>query len=434
MLLILVPKVTNRLQYIMQLMAGQLLGLEFRLSCDLPEFLAYAGPKFAYGVAVDDSVLHFGACGLLTERKIRPQELLHFRFEGDIAFFPVQSRNSALPFDVFAASFYLVSRYEEYLPHRRDHYDRFPATESDAFREGYLQKPLVNIWSQKLRRLLGERYPKLVFSLPEYRFIPTIDIDAAYAFRHKGITRAGGGILKDLRSGNLQGARQRVRVLLRLEPDPFDTFAVQMELQEKFGYRAIYFFLLADYGTNDKNIPHTNRHFRNLIRYLADYADAGIHPSYASFDEPSLMVMETERLAALLKTEVVHSRQHFLRLKLPDTYRNLINSDIQHDYTMGYAEVAGFRASTCTPFYFFDLDRDLTTHLMVHPFTVMDGTLMEYMALTPAKALELIRSLITEVREVGGTFMPLWHNSAFDDQGEWKDWLDVYLRMAEMAV
>jgi len=207
-----------------------------------------------------------------------------------------------------------------------------------------------------------------------------------------------------------------------------------MQLQKKYNYNAIYFILLADYGPNDKNIPHNNRNFKSLIRRLSDYAVIGIHPSYASSLQPSLMVMETARLAKILKLEIEHSRQHFLKLSLPDTYRNLINNDILHDYTMGYAEVAGFRASICTPFPFFDLDQDMATNLIIHPFAVMDGTLFEYTKQTPEKATQTINELISEVKKVGGTFIPLWHNPTLNNEGEYKGWLDVYIRMVEEGV
>jgi len=434
MLLILVPKETNRLHYTMQLLLHRLLGLEFEYTCDDAYFKQYNGPKFSYGVQVNEEFVYFASNGLLFESKISARELKHFNFEGGLVFFPVMHRDSLLPFDIFSATFYLVSRYEEYLPHIRDNHNRFLASGSDAFQQGFLLKPLVNTWALMMRDLLQERFPKLVFTTPVYSFIPTIDIDAAYAYKNKGITRAIGGILREFQNKNYYEVRQRVRVLARLEHDPYDTFELQMKLQEKYKYRSMYFILLADYGPNDKNIPYNNRYFQNLIRYLADYAEIGIHPSYASSLQPSLMVMETARLSKILKLEVEHSRQHFLKLTLPDTYRNLINNDITHDYTMGYADYAGFRASICTPFLFYDLDQDLTTNLLIQPFTVMDGTLKDYMQLTPEKASETINELIAEVKRVGGTFMPLWHNQSLNNEGEWKGWLDVYLKMVEEAV
>ena len=285
-----------------------------------------------------------------------------------------------------------------------------------------------------LKEILQTRFPDLVFRLPKYEFAPTIDVDAAYAYKNKGLTRAIGGIFKALQKKDFDNVKQRARVLVGLEHDPFDTFELQMMLQKKYKYRATYFILLADYGPNDKNIPHNNRYFRALIRLLADYSEIGIHPSYASSLQPSLISTEIARLAKILKREVNHSRQHFLKLILPETYRNLINNDITHDYTMGYAEVAGFRASICTPYPFYDLDQDLPTDLILHPFTVMDGTLNQYMKLTPEQANQEIGELITEVKKVGGTFMPLWHNSTLTNEDEWKGWLDVYIKMVEKAV
>ena len=431
MVLILVPKATNRLRYTMQLMLGRLLGLEVDYTNDVQVFQHYEGPKFSYGVQVEKKYLYFAGNGLLFESNIHARELRHFTYEGKLVFFPVIDKYSALPFDLFSASSYLVSRFEEYLPNISDNHNRYLASGSDAYQQGYLHKPMVNHWSFLLRDVLLKKFPALKFRMPVYRFIPSIDIDAAYAYKNKGLTRALGGMVKAFQNRDLDDVKLRIKVLFNLEHDPFDTFELQMKLQQQYKYRPIYFVLLADYGINDKNIPHTNRYFRQLIRYLADYADIGIHPSYASSNEPSLMVMETARLAKILKREVDFSRQHFLKLSLPETYRNLINNDITHDYTMGYAEVPGFRASICTEFPFFDLDQDLQTNLIIHPFAVMDGTLHDYMKVSPQKAIITIKELIDEVKKVGGTFIPLWHNSTLNDSGEWKGWLRVYTEMVE---
>jgi hypothetical protein len=71
---------------------------------------------------------------------------------------------------------------------------------------------------------------------------------------------------------------------------------------------------------------------------------------------------------------------------------------------------------------------------MIHPFAVMDGTLCDYMKLTPEQAIKTIVELIGEVRKVGGTFIPLWHNSTLNNEGEWKGWLEVYVKMVEEGV
>ena len=433
-MLILVANETNRLRYTMQLMLTRLLGLEVDFTDDILYFYQFDGPKFSYGITVDEKCLFFASVSLLFESKIVGKELSHFEHKGEIAFFPVMNKQSALPFDPFAAAFYLVSRFEEYLPHLRDQHNRFLAEGSDACKHGYLQKPMVNRWSLLLGDILKKWFPHVKYLLPEFKFIPTIDVDSAYAYKNKGLTRAIGGMFRALQTKNFEEVRKRFRVLTGSDPDPFDTFELQLKLQEKYKYRAVYFILLADYGPNDKNIPHNNRYFRKLIRYLGDYADIGIHPSYASSQKPSLMVLETARLSKILKLEIERSRQHFLRLVLPETYRNLINNDIIHDYTMGYAENVGFRASICSPFPFYDLDQDMPTSLIIHPFAVMDGTLQSYLKLSPQQASETIKMLIREVKSVGGTFIPLWHNQTFADENTGAGWFDVYIRMVEEAL
>ena len=128
------------------------------------------------------------------------------------------------------------------------------------------------------------------------------------------------------------------------------------------------------------------------------------------------------------------SRQHFLKLQLPYTYRNLINLDITDDYTMGFAAQPGFRASICTPFHFYDLDMDSETKLKVHPFTLMEGTLKDYMGISAVQAMEYITPLITEVKAVNGTFISLWHNESLGDEGRWKGWSTVYEEMIKEAI
>ncbi|NVO20305.1 MAG: hypothetical protein HXX13_11420 [Bacteroidetes bacterium] len=433
MLLIYTKKTTNRVKYIFHLLINDLLGIETRFTSSLEEFLGYTGPRFSYGELVPDDELYFAAHPLLFETGISLKTLNYIEFKGNPAFFSVFEKRSCFPFDIFAASFYLVSRYEEYLPHIRDEHGRFMASGSEAFKHGFLRKPLVNIWAIQLGDILSFRFPSLKQKRSEYKFELTIDIDAAYAFKHKGMTRAVGGILKALQKGNYSEIRERLRVLLHKQNDPFDTFEYLFQLQSKFKLKLIYFVLMADYGPRDKNIPVNNRQFHRLIKLLSDYADVGIHPSYASFVDVDKLKIEISRLSRLLHQDVSRSRQHFLRLEFPRTYRTLINHDITDDYTMGYSEEPGFRASICNPFYFYDLDMDMETHLKLHPFAIMDGTLNDYLRLTPAQSVEIVESLIKETKSVGGTFIPLWHNHSLNDHDEWKGWLALFEKMVENA-
>ena len=195
----------------------------------------------------------------------------------------------------------------------------------------------------------------------------------------------------------------------------------------------IYFILLADYGLNDKNISFTKRKFQLLIKRLADFASIGVHPSYGSNSDYKKLPKEISRIEGITKREVTKSRQHFLKLTLPETYNHLSDLGIKDDYTMGYASALGFRASICSTFTFYNLDTETILPLRIHPFAVMDATLLYYLNLTPQVSLNKIKQLINEVKNVNGTFISLWHNDTFSNFKQWKGWKSVYKEMIEAA-
>lgn len=433
MLLLFTDKITHRNKYIFNLLFKDVLGVDFTLTDNIENFKAASGIKIGYSNQQVSDELHFTSRHLLMETGINEQNISVFEHRGCKVFFAT-GKSSALPFDVFSASFYLVSRYEEYLPHIRDEHDRFDAKDSLAFTSGFLNKPVVNIWAGWIKEAIQQRYPEVVFPQRKYEFISTIDIDNAFAYREKGFTRSVGGYLKSLSTFNFAEVKERNRVLMGLQKDPYDTYEFQLDMLKKYKFKSIYFFLLGDYGVNDKNLPIESKKFQSLIKMLGDYAQVGIHPSYGSNKSKEQLKKEVDRLSKVLHRDVTQSRQHFLKLTLPETYRNLIDLDITDDYTMGYASQVGFRASICTAFNFYDLDMELETKLKIHPFAVMEGTLKYYMKVQPEDAMMKIKPLIDEVKAANGTFISLWHNETLNDQKLWRGWQVVYEEMVKYAV
>lgn len=434
MLLIYTEKITNRIRYTFDLFLKEMLKVDYELTTKSDDFNSYEGVKFSYAKKPLRNELFFGCANLLFERGISNFDLLFTEVDGLPAFFPIHQKESAMPFDPFAAGFYLVSRYEEYLPYRKDEFGRFSASESLAYQKNFLHKPVVNIWALSIGSHLKEKFPGFSFPGTKYTFLPTIDIDAAWAYKQKGFLRTTGGYINAFSNFHFSSVAHRTRVLLGLQKDPFDTYELQFELQKKYKLKPIYFILFAEYGFNDKNIPIENRVFQTLIKSLADYAEVGIHPSFNSNFSAKKLRDEIARLSKILNREVTKSRQHFLKLQLPYTYRNLINLDITDDYTMGFAAQPGFRAGICSSFYFYDLDMDTETKLKVHPFTLMDGTLRDYMNIGAEQAMQYIAPLIQEVKAVNGTFISLWHNESLGNEGRWKDWQIVYEELIKEAV
>lgn len=430
--LIYTASVTTRLKYTFDLIFRDLLGIDYKFTHSADDFKNFKGPAFSYSDHALGDELFFYASRLLFEKGIEDQHISVFDWNGTKAFFATHPKY-VFPFDPFAASFYLVSRYEEYLPHLRDAHDRYDTTESLAYQKSFLNKPLVNIYANLIRDVLKSRFPGLNFPEKKYRFISTIDIDNAWAYLEKGFMRTAGAFARSLVQLDFEELVLRAKVLAGLEHDPYDTYELQLQLQKQYKFKSIYFFLLGEYGVNDKNVPVDSRKFRSLIKSIADYAESGIHPSYGSNKNSGRLKKELNELSKILKREVTKSRQHFLVLKLPETYRKLIELDITDDYTMGYALQVGFRASICSPFFFYDLDNEQITSLRVHPFAVMDATLKYYMKVPPEEAMNHILPLIEEVRKVNGDFVSLWHNESLSENKVWAGWRKVYEQLVAAA-
>lgn len=426
-------RITHRISYIFNVLLGDMMGLEVSFTSDKEAFEQSEEPKISYTHAPVSDEIHFASQGLLHEIGVKDQTIQVQENEHGKYFYSIGSKTAAINFDVFAASFFLLSRYEECLPHLRDKYNRYEAKESLAYKNDFLTEPVVDQWLLRLTRILTERYPELSIKKREYKFISTIDIDNAYAYRNKGLTRTIGAFGRALLSGKFEEFKERVQVLLGSRKDPYDTYDFQLKTQEEFNIETIYFFLLADYGVNDKNVPHYNQEFQSLIKHLADYAKVGIHPGFNSNQHPERLKVEKKRLEQIVHRSVEKSRQHFLILHLPHTYQRLADNDITEDHSMGYAAHTGFRAGTCTPYRFYDLDLETTTDLIVHPFTLMEATLKYYMKLSPEESKTHISEMIKKVRDVNGIFISLWHNETLNDQDIWKGWRDVFVHMVKEA-
>jgi hypothetical protein len=419
-------KTTFRLKYTCNLVFKDLLGLNFQITNNKEEFIAYTGPKISYAAErVYNEPFFICSENILFQTGIKEKNLMMGEWRETKVLFSKQN-GEKVPFDLFGAVFFLVTRYEEYLPHVRDQYDRFEAESSIAFIHQFLRKPLVNIWVKFFKDLLLEEYPSLQIKEPGYHFISTIDIDNAYAFAQKGVMRTVGGYIRALVNLNWKNLRDRTRVLFGFMPDPFDSYSHQLRIQKKYNIPVIYFFLLGDYGVNDKNLPSNHRDFQRLIKHLADYAQVGIHPSFGSNDDTYQVRKEISRLTNITHREIINSRQHYARLHFPGTYKTIIENGIQNDFSMGYHNQPGFRASISTPYYWYDLESESETSLKIYPYIFSETSLRFGVKLRPDEALETVRPLINEIKATGGTFTSMFNNESLGDYGEWHGWKDLY--------
>lgn len=422
-----------RLEYTLEVLFKHLLSLTYTFTDDYLFYESYQGPKIHYGERRQaDDVFFLKSASLLFERDIQPQAPSIIEVEGRPALFPV-GEEADWPFDLLAMIFYCVSRYEEYLEFKADRYGRFPASESLAFQYQFLDRPILNEWACHFGEALKTTWPSLSLSRKPFQFCLTYDIDMAWAYLHRPWWRllAGGGI--QLLRGQWTELRERIQVLRGKADDPFHCFEYLDSLQHKHKLNTMYFWLLGDPGKYDLNASIQNPEFRALIQQIANRYPVGIHPSFASNTIPGQVEKEIERLALLTGKAVTQSRQHFLMLSLPATYRRLIALGITDDHSMGYADQVGYRAGMAGPFPWYDLPKEERTGLTIHPFMAMDVSLNFYLKLQPAQASQHVRQMMDELRKYGGTFTLLWHNSSFAAQIGWAGWSSVFEEILEHA-
>ena len=433
MLLILTSAITNRLRYSLSLTLGGLLGIGFEITTSAEEFSRYTGPKVSYMKVPAGDALFIEASELLFEQVLYPHELKTGHQNGMPVLFLSENPGSALSFDPFAAVFYMVSRYEEYHSHKKDKYGRFLVKESIAFRGDFLEEPVVHLWAEALARLLQREFPALAIHRRSYRFVPTIDIDHAYAYLYRSVFRTIGGMGRSVLRGEVQDALLRARVLLGSAADPYDNYAYIRSVHEPYNNQPLWFYLFADYGGDDNNIATGSKATRALLRQLDELQGVGIHPSLSSNKHYLKLEAEYKGLCKVLRRDVINSRQHFLKISLPKTYRSLMQIGILHDYSMGYASHPGFRAGIAIPFHFFDLIKNEETNLIIHPVILMDVTLKDYLRLSRENSLEKIRLMVDKTKSVNGEFVSLWHNESLSNRGRWNGWREVYEKMLPMA-
>lgn len=334
--------------------------------------------------------------------------------------FPVYK--GIMSIDLFAFVFWSVSRVEEYSAYESDKYGRFPATSSWAYKNDMLYRPYVDEWVHLWQLKMISVFPKLNIPKREILNRPTFDFDYPYLFKHQSWQR----IFKRLAGALVRGQWGIFSEFLKGE-DPFDTFDEIIASMQRYKHKP-YFFFLANNNSirEDRTMPLEHAAYQKVIKRFNDIGELGIHPSILSHDIPGQLQEELGRLENIVCEKIQHSRSHFLKLQVPETYRKLLDAGIMIDHSMGFADRPGFRAGTAYPFFWYDLSKNRPTALRVHPLLIMDATFKYYLKCSPQQALKRIEKIYEKMSTTGGEFTWLWHNTSFSRSHGWKNWRKVY--------
>ena len=417
--------ITNRLRYIAGFIGHQIINEAIIVTDNRTDFIAYAGLKINYSnEQITTSHFSIKPHSLLFENGIQSKIISCFETNGYKAFFKT---NGDFPFDIFAASFYLLSRYEEYLPHQKDMYGRYAHENSLAFKENFLNLPLVNIWLEDFKKSLKQKISSFTIHHSLFTFLPTYDIDEAYSYKHKDWWRSAGAAIKDLLKGKFERLSLRRKVLNSKMKDPFDSYDWMDNLHRQYELKPRYFFLVPDKtGKYDRNILPNKTALQVLIKQHSDKYQIGIHPSWQSGDEPLMIKKEKETIEKITQTKITASRQHFIRFTLAQTFRYLIDAGIKEDFSMGYGSINGFRTSIASPFYWYDLEKEISTDLLLYPFCYMEANSFFEQKFSSEQALEEMRYYYQQIKKVNGTFISIWHNTFLGTDERFKGWREIY--------
>jgi hypothetical protein len=427
MILIYTDNITSRVHYTIDLVFKVVLNTSFNLTTSKEEFTNSKLPKIAYINQNEGFEIFIKANRLLFETDIKTSLPAAEKSYVDFPKFYKSNANDFLGYDIFAMVFYFATRYEEYLKTDLDEHQRFLAENSLAYNYNCLQIPFINIAIAQFADLLKQKFSNLIFKKREFNFLSTIDIDNAFAFANKGFQRNVGGFLKDIFNLKFNQIAKRVESNLNEKKDPYNTFHLINSLSNETKTALHYFVLIGDYSAYDKNPHYKTKGFRDLLKGLANENSIGLHPSYNSFNHPENIDIEKKRLEGIIEKKITSARCHFLRISFPDTYRHFINVGITDDFTMIYASQSGYRTGLCVPYKWFDLQKNESANLTIHPSTIMEGTLRDYNKYSPEKATEVISQLLDQSKKQGGEFVSVWHNDSFVPSQ--KNWIEVYKKL-----
>ncbi|MCX7861855.1 MAG: hypothetical protein N2449_02540 [Bacteroidales bacterium] len=415
MIVVWTPYKTNRLKYTFDYIFNTLLKLKYSITTNRSDYETFSGFKFSYSSAPPaKNEPWIWAHNLLFEQDIKDIHIdIHQHSVYHKIFFTHHYSESLIPFDLFAATFYLLSRYEEYLPNNTDKHQRFSYINSIAYKHNFLQLPIINIWAEAFCKQIHNSLSITNHKTNKLNIIPTFDIDNFFAFKGKPFLRSLLGTLHAIQHKRFDLLSLRLAYIFGKISDPYDTYSYIKLTCDKYTLTPIFFILSGKTSSFDTNLHPTHHLFIKTTKQLGEWATIGLHLSYYSLEKKTAAV-EKQSLENILQKNITHNRFHFLRFNLPDSYVELIKYGITADFSMGYADIDGFRASTCVPFQFYNLKEETITPLTIYPFAFMDKVILK-LSNNESLLQQTIEKYISLYSQFNGTFVLLWHNETLQN-------------------
>jgi hypothetical protein len=426
MLLVHVEHPSPRSTYVIRHVFERMLGIPVQWAQGLEEFRNATGARLSYSVDPIDGAFHMPWTAAIDA--LPKDDPVVVERDGLPALFPTEHGQ-----DLFAGIFFLLSLTDEVRCTERDAHGRVPSSALFSVRKDLADRPWVDEVVVRLGVELEHRWPGEVEARLRYANVVTVDMDNILRYAGRPVHRALGASFKDLLKGSFSAVVERWIVRAGRAPDPYAKAIELIEAHRDDRQRAILFFLMRGEGTFDHASDPLHPATKALIQRAARTCEIGVHPSYDTAVDSDLAAKERIELQQVIGKGVRISRQHFLRWRIPETLRSQCGFNHPEDHTLGFSDRPGFRASTCTPFPWYDLEREEETKLMLWPFAVMDSALIERMAMGPEEVVRTMNAMSDAVRAVSGTFVSVWHDRYLSGHREFAPWPAVFEQVVRHA-
>lgn len=327
--------------------------------------------------------------------------------------------------DIFASSFFMLTRWEEYVLQKKDIHGRTPDGEQLSVKFNFNERPIVNEYLEMLRNM----FSYFGFEIEnKHKYIPKIthDIDffARYDKFSKVLKAIGGDIIKrkSLKKA-INTFKSYFKIIKGKQKDPYDTFDYLIGLSERNGLKSHFYFIPSILGEENAQYNISDNEVVCTIKKINSNGHiVGIHGAYRSFKNKDIYLKELKRFPYDIK--ITEGRQHFLRFENPTTWQMQNDAGLVRDSTMGYINHVGFRSGTCYEYSVFNILTRKKLNLKELPLMVMEQALVkQYYDKKDFK--NKIIAIKDTVKKYNGTFVILWHNNNFNVD-EWEEFKSVY--------
>ncbi len=320
--------------------------------------------------------------------------------------------------DIFASSFLLLTRWEEYVCSEKDKHSRFPAKLSTVRKFDLTYRPVVNEYAEMLWNMLEYLNINIKRKQNNYSLKITHDIDFFHKYydTKRFLRTLGGDIIKRKNPFLLFKTSYEYGLTKKnIKNDPYNTFDTLMDISERYGLVSTFFFMAADTFRNDITYKISDKKVVDTIKHIIDRGHrAELHGSYDSYNNELLFKKELLAMKKVNK-DTKECRQHFLRFNNPFTWQMYENNNISVCNNCGFEDDIGFRTGICHSYPAFNIITRKQLRLRISPLMIMDSVFIYNKDIEKEKFIDSCKSVIEKTKKHNGDMQILWHNNSHID-------------------